>query len=187
MSNAYESPSNSPVDSVFARIGSVIAAVSDYDASQVDNDSGVSGATVKDALDALSAAAAGSAIVGWGNKDVDKGTITRYLAPWWTDKKATTTEVTKIPMPTSGTVSRMYVRHNDNKGNGGDVVYTLRKNGSDTALTVTLASGAVGVASDLSNSVVVAVGDHLSVSATKASDISNGMVYAVVSCKWVAS
>jgi hypothetical protein len=31
----------------------VAAAASDYDASQVDNDSGVSGATVKDALDAL--------------------------------------------------------------------------------------------------------------------------------------
>ncbi|HZP20099.1 MAG TPA: DUF2793 domain-containing protein [Bauldia sp.] len=42
-----------PVASVFGRTGAVAAALHDYDASQVDNDSGVSGATVKDALDSL--------------------------------------------------------------------------------------------------------------------------------------
>ena len=41
------------VDSVFGRTGTVTAAASDYDASQVDNDSGVAGATVKAALDQL--------------------------------------------------------------------------------------------------------------------------------------
>ncbi len=40
----------------FGRTGAVAATASDYDASQVDNDSGVSGATVKDALDALASA-----------------------------------------------------------------------------------------------------------------------------------
>jgi hypothetical protein len=44
------------VASVFGRTGPVTAALHDYDASQVDNDSGVSGATVKDALDALASA-----------------------------------------------------------------------------------------------------------------------------------
>ncbi len=44
------------VDSVFGRTGAVVAAASDYDASQVDNDSGVSGSTVADALNALDAA-----------------------------------------------------------------------------------------------------------------------------------
>lgn len=43
------------VDSVFTRTGAVVAAVSDYDASQVDNDSGVTGVTVADALDTLDA------------------------------------------------------------------------------------------------------------------------------------
>jgi len=42
-----------PVDTVFGRIGNVIAAAGDYDASQVDNDSDVGGATVKDALNTL--------------------------------------------------------------------------------------------------------------------------------------
>lgn len=39
------------VDSVFGRTGVVTAVTSDYDASQIDNDSSVSGATVADALD----------------------------------------------------------------------------------------------------------------------------------------
>jgi Protein of unknown function (DUF2793) len=43
------------VATVFGRTGAVTAAASDYDASQVDNDSGVAGATVAAALDALDA------------------------------------------------------------------------------------------------------------------------------------
>lgn len=43
-------------NSVFGRTGTVIAAASDYDASQVDNDSGVAGTFVSDALDTLAAA-----------------------------------------------------------------------------------------------------------------------------------
>jgi len=41
------------VSSVYSRAGNVVAAASDYDASEVDNDSGVTGAFVKDALDTL--------------------------------------------------------------------------------------------------------------------------------------
>ena len=49
----------STVVSVFGRTGAVAAAASDYDASQIANDSGVSGATVKDALDALASGVSG--------------------------------------------------------------------------------------------------------------------------------
>lgn len=48
------------VSSVFSRTGVIVAALSDYDASQVDNDSSVVGATVKDALETLAGAGAGS-------------------------------------------------------------------------------------------------------------------------------
>lgn len=41
------------VTSVFTRQGAVVALASDYDASQIDNDSGVAGAFVDDALDQL--------------------------------------------------------------------------------------------------------------------------------------
>lgn len=48
------------VTSVFGRTGVVIAALNDYLASQVDNDSSVPGATVKEALDSLGGAAVSS-------------------------------------------------------------------------------------------------------------------------------
>lgn len=44
------------VDSVFGRAGNVLAASGDYEASQITNDSGVTGITVADALDNLFAA-----------------------------------------------------------------------------------------------------------------------------------
>ena len=44
------------VASVFGRVGAVVAALGDYAASLVSNDSGVAGATVKDALNNLAAA-----------------------------------------------------------------------------------------------------------------------------------
>lgn len=44
------------VTSVFGRIGAVVAALNDYAASLVDNDSGVAGATVADALNTLASA-----------------------------------------------------------------------------------------------------------------------------------
>ena len=53
-----------PVDSVFTRTGAVVAAASDYDASQVDNDSGVAGAFVSDALDTNEATAIAAAGMG---------------------------------------------------------------------------------------------------------------------------
>jgi len=53
LSGGGSSGSGGAVSSVFGRTGAVTAGASDYDASQVDNDSSVSGSTVKDALDAL--------------------------------------------------------------------------------------------------------------------------------------
>lgn len=47
------------VTTVFGRAGAVVAVAGDYIASKVNNDSGVSGTTVKDALNTLSAAASG--------------------------------------------------------------------------------------------------------------------------------
>jgi len=52
----FQAHGAAPVSSVFTRVGAVVAAASDYDASQVDNDSGVAGAFVDDALDTLAAA-----------------------------------------------------------------------------------------------------------------------------------
>src|SRR3954469_21930312 len=58
------------VSSVFGRVGAVVATLGDYAASLVSNDSGVAGATVKAALDALNGklpngSAVGQALI-WG-------------------------------------------------------------------------------------------------------------------------
>lgn len=52
-------PSDS-VDSVFGRTGAIVAQASDYDASQIDNDSGVAGTYVSDALNTLDSGKASS-------------------------------------------------------------------------------------------------------------------------------
>jgi hypothetical protein len=46
-------PGAAPIDTVFTRTGAVVAEASDYDASQVDNDSTVTGTFVDDALNTL--------------------------------------------------------------------------------------------------------------------------------------
>jgi hypothetical protein len=61
----FQAAGGAPVASVFTRIGAVVAAASDYDASQVDNDSAVAGAFVDDALNTL-----GGAIVALGTDDI---------------------------------------------------------------------------------------------------------------------
>lgn len=53
------------VSSVFARTGAIVATLNDYAASLIDNDSGVSGSTVADALDALATLIAGTSVNQW--------------------------------------------------------------------------------------------------------------------------
>ena len=74
-----------PVDSVFGRIGPIIAVASDYDASQVDNDSGVAGATVAAALDTLAAGGGDIielAITQTGDFSGNPITNVQALFPW---------------------------------------------------------------------------------------------------------
>lgn len=68
------------VASVFARVGNVVAAASDYDASEVDNDSGVAGAFVSDALDALAGLVGGAVTSVFGRAGVVVATLGDYLA-----------------------------------------------------------------------------------------------------------
>lgn len=62
-----------PVDSVFGRTGAVVALTSDYDASQVDNDSAIPGATVADALNTLGTGRAAFAIWAEENASLSNG------------------------------------------------------------------------------------------------------------------
>ena len=70
----------------------------------------------------------------------------------------------------AGTFSNMRVRHNLT-GTGGNITYTLRVNGVDSALTVTATAGSVGGV-DLSNAVSVAANDLLDLRVTKAAALT---------------
>lgn len=90
------------VASVFGRTGAVVAAASDYDASQVDNDSGVTGATVAAALDQLDSDLAAQRHIAQGST-IGAGT----MAASTLNKRHSVTpgaaDIT-ITLPTSGTV-----------------------------------------------------------------------------------
>ena len=64
-----------PVASVFGRQGNVVALASDYNASQIDNDSGVTGAFVDDALNQLNTDLSGKA-------DISATPVNNQLAVW---------------------------------------------------------------------------------------------------------
>jgi hypothetical protein len=64
-------------------------------------------------------------------------------------------------MPVSGTLKNLYVRNGTTQSGTGTMVFTLRKNGADTAMTVTFSNtdGASATKSDTTNTVSVVAGD----------------------------
>jgi hypothetical protein len=111
----------------------------------------------------------------WGNTNVAAAADTRFLTPGRDATTAITTDLAQIPIVRPGTLQRLYVRHNAAVGVN-DVVYTVMLNGAPTAITVTLAAGAIGQASDLVNTVAVVAGDRVSLRATKALGLGTGAV-----------
>lgn len=121
---------------------------------------------------------AASAVLGWGVGILGGPAGTDYLWPWYDqDEQDVGGEQGKpieIVAPRAGTIRSLFARHNTANGNGAAVAYTLFVNGVATALAASLATGAIGQASDLVDSVVVAQGDLLSVRAVKAAPIDVG-------------
>jgi hypothetical protein len=111
----------------------------------------------------------------WGNDSVAASADTRFLTPG-RGVVAITTDLNQIPVTRSGVLRNLFARHNSAAGNGNNVVYTVMVNGVATAITVSLATGAVGQASDTVNTVAVVQGDRVSIRATKAVNIAAGTV-----------
>ena len=136
--------------------------------------------------------AAGSALLQWGNDSIAAAADTRALAPGFSRNIADT--IGGLPgggteglyrASRAGTLRNLRVRHNSSTGNGNSVVYTVFVAGVATAITATLASGAIGDASDLANTAAVAAGDLLQVRASKAVSIGAGGVSVMVDLEFV--
>jgi len=113
----------------------------------------------------------------FGNVNVGAAADIRYSSPGRDNAAiAVTSDLMQIPIRKAGTLRQLYVRHNSAGGNGNNVSYVAVVNGVATLITATLASGAVGQASDLVNTVAVAIGDRVSLRIVKEATIASGAV-----------
>jgi hypothetical protein len=110
-----------------------------------------------------------SAVLYWGNNNISTTTTARYLNPGFNTAAAATTTI-QIRVPRSGTIRHLYIYHGS-VGVGGNVVYTVRKNGTNQTLTCTLAASG-STAQDTTNSFTVVAGDRIDITVTKAAAIT---------------
>jgi hypothetical protein len=131
-------------------------------------------------------------ILVWGNDNVAAAADSRSLN--FGSERNTASVVGSQPgggtesawrAPRPGIVRNMRVRHNAAVGNGNPVVYTLTLNGVATTLTASLASGALGDASNLVAVVIVITNDLVTMVASKALSIGAGGVSATVAAELV--
>jgi hypothetical protein len=130
------------------------------------------------------AAGDNNSVLTWGAVSLAASAGTRYLPVGSGELIATTSNDFEFHVPRAATIRNMYARHNATGGNGTNVTYTLLVNGVATPLAVTLATNAVGFATNFVNVVVVAPGDRLALTATKASSIGGGNTDTMVSVEF---
>lgn len=120
----------------------------------------------------------------FGNGAISATTTTRYLTPGF-DNDVAPISVIQIKMPRSGTLQKMRVHHGTAGGNGNNIVYTVRKNGSATSIVVTMAANTTD-GSDLTNTSVVAAGDLIDIEVTKASSVGSSPADVTVTMEFAA-
>ena len=90
--------------------------------------------------------------------------VTNYVAPFFGNSSNATESNRQISVKVATTCSRLYIRTSSAQPGTGSLVVTVRKNGADTAITLTItAGGAAGTFTDLVNTVSFAAGDLLSI------------------------
>lgn len=89
----------------------------------------------------------------------------------------------QIVIPGATTMRKLYVRMVTAQPGTGSLVFTIRKNGVDTAVTVTVAAGAgAGVYSDVAHSVAFAEGDLFTLSILNNAAGASGTFLPMVAC-----
>lgn len=115
------------------------------------------------------ASSSNATMLGWGAGLLGSSITVRFLTPWYSDQLAEVRE-TELLVPRQGTLKNLHVRHNVPDGNGQLITYTIRVNGSDTALSVILASTA-SEAMNLVDTIAVNAGDQISIKVDKVADV----------------
>lgn len=124
------------------------------------------------------AAAAQGSVLQFGNSATPNGSGTTYLRPSYRDSASDSTEV-KIQVPADGVLRNLYAQARV-APSGGSLVYTVRKNGADTALTCTMAAAATQ-ANDATHEVTVAAGDVISIKCVSTASTGATHPFATVS------
>lgn len=106
------------------------------------------------------------------------GSTTNYLCIAGGTVASNATEANRQNIvSTGGTVKNLYVATSTAQPSGGSLALTLRKNGVDTSVVVTIAaSAAAGTFSDTGNSFTVAAGDLLSLKAVNGSGSASAAI-----------
>ncbi len=108
------------------------------------------------------------------------GTTTEYAAPFLIDTDATEA-LRQVVMPRAATLRNLRVLVAGTQPSDGTLVLTVRKNGVDTALTVTVpAGGTAGQYADTVNAATFAQGDVVSISVTNNASSGSCVVKSIV-------
>jgi hypothetical protein len=89
-----------------------------------------------------------------------------------------------IPTGAGGSLRNMRVRQENPAGNGNPIVYTLRVNGVDSALAVSILSTAQD-GSDLVDTVAVVAGNEIDIRVTKAAVIAASPMNIMVTMEYL--
>lgn len=106
-------------------------------------------------------------ILSFGVFDILLATGTVFLPPWYDVDGIADTAAINLVVPYAGTLSKLYVYHNDPSGGANTITYAIMVNGVATAMTVTLAANVAGPGTDLVNTAAVVAGDRISLRAVK--------------------
>lgn len=127
------------------------------------------------------------AATAFGSNAITNWFPTYYNQPAWNATNAYLTESdTTFTIGRAGTFKNLSVYIISN-ANPNTTHFTLRKNGSDTALTVSVASGVTGLVEDLTHTVSVSASDVLTISAYMSAVGSGSMEIAFTTMEFVVT
>lgn len=103
----------------------------------------------------------------------------RWLFPGYAQSNPQNTDTIRMIVPRPGTLRRLYIRHNVPGSVAISLIYTVQKNGLDTALVVNLLANETD-GNNTAIAVAMAAGDELGLKLVKAAKLTGGAVLRIV-------